>query len=111
MKEINEMIKEGEAADPATRNQLGEDYMDMILKTPCIPTKMIADIDVTMHELANPTANESIAFILNMLRSQWVGENEERETGPRVGTVYVFLDEENVLHLDFRTRFTVDSST
>ena len=67
----------------------------------------IADIDVTFADLKDPSAKASLFPIIEFLRAFWVGDNKDRETNCRIGTMYVYFDEDGAMHMDFATRFTL----
>ena len=65
----------------------------------------IASIDVTTEELKSFSKNEFLRDIIEPLEEAWVGDNSERESNVHIGSVYVYLDQEDHLHIDFVTRF------
>lgn len=71
-------------------------------------------IDVTLKDLMNlgkrAAEVKQLDFIFNLLQNYWYNledkkEQEERENRIRVGSIWVYLDDDGALHLDFVTRF------
>lgn len=78
------------------------------------PMKKLFDFDVTLKELENLGKKakqiDKLADLLQFLQILWYGDDleeeiVERENRIRIGTVYIFFDENDILHFDFRTRF------
>lgn len=75
--------------------------------------KKIFNFDVPLKALEGFKENKSnkVKFILDFLKSFWFdhngGSSLEYWDRVRVGSVEVYLDDENHLHLDFITRFSL----
>lgn len=70
--------------------------------------KELWTFDVTLHELKNPQEHWATEPVFEFLKQHWIEPHPERERDMQVGTVYVFVDEEGHLHMDFCSRFTLD---
>jgi len=70
----------------------------------CIP---IADIDVTFADLKDPAAKDSLFPIIEFLRAFWVGDDKQRETNCRIGTMFVYFNKDGNIHMDFVSRFAL----
>lgn len=103
-------MEEFTPSEAAKLLQEAEIEMDVERMKPCVPTQVLAEIDVTCNQLENPETNASLATCLRVLREKWVGEFPDRAHDCRVGTVHVFVDEDGHFHLDFRSRFIVNQS-
>lgn len=75
--------------------------------------KPIADIDVTFADIKSLGEKHSLYPIIEFLRASWVGDNKERETNCRIGTMYVYFDKDGAMHMNFisRTNFPKETQT
>ncbi len=67
----------------------------------------IADVDVTFADIKDLAAKDSLFPIIEFLRAFWVGDDKKRETNCRIGTMYVYFNEDGNIHMDFVTRFAL----
>lgn len=72
-------------------------------------TAPICSVDVSHRELFHlQIFKEGPLRLLNkLLYGMWVGKHKNRASSVRIGTIDVFRDKENHLHLDFITRFSI----
>jgi len=89
---------------PEAPSKVPDEYRLPPGKKGCIP---IADIDVTFADLKSLAAKDSLFPIIEFLKAFWVGDNKERETNCRIGTMYVYFNEDGNIHMDFGTRFAL----
>lgn len=68
------------------------------------------EIDVTYNQLVSlkEANSKSIETLLHLLREFWCN-NPERQDEVRIGTINVYLDKDDALHLDFSTRFSFEN--
>jgi hypothetical protein len=75
--------------------------------------KKLFDFDVTLKDLDSLSQHpfDKVQVIMTFLKTFWFersgGSNPEYWDRVRVGTIQVFLDDDNHLHLDFHTRFSL----
>jgi hypothetical protein len=63
--------------------------------------------DVTAEQLRSYDKHPILAYIVYLLDKAWTGDNEERRTRARIGSVKTYVDDDGFLHIDFVTRFKV----
>lgn len=79
-------------------------------------TSKLFSFDVTLEMLDGLRDNkfEKVQFIMDFLKEFWFvrmgGSDPEYWNKVRVGSVDVYLDDSNQIHLDFTTRFHLNNS-
>ena len=67
---------------------------------PDVPLKqLIQDVDVTFKDLQNLGQKEPLKAIFDVLHALWVGDNKDRETSCRIGTIYTYVDKNGSLRM------------
>lgn len=66
-------------------------------------------IDVTHRELFHLQLfkDGAIRLLNKLLYGMWVGKHKSRAHSVRVGSINVFRDKDDCLHMDFSTRFSI----
>ena len=74
-------------------------------------------VDVTLKDLMNLGERAKdilkLRMLFTLLEKYWYGDKEkdlDRWNRIRIGSIWIYLDKNNALHLDFVTRFAFENS-
>lgn len=69
-----------------------------------IPEDSIANIDVTFADIKLLGEIHALYPIIEFLRASWVGDNKERETNCKIGTMRSCFNEDGAIEMKFTSR-------